>query len=248
MKILIFIFSVISFISCEKVDHYEEFYDNGNIKLKIELDENRVRHGKFAEYYPDGNIKAIGKYINGKVEDSTFLYYENGKLREKGFWQNGYRQGWFITYREDGRILKKEEFIKHEGQYLKNQHVVYDQHGKIEYSKSSFFILNIPDTLKVGKNRLTLDYYDYLIKGDYNFLSVIIKNEYSEKEIKTDTFSDGTRNPFFGVYAYKKGELIIKGIIEEKILAQTDMGNDSASLTITDKYKYFSRKVYVVEK
>lgn len=248
MKNLISLFLIITFISCDKGNYYEEFYENGNIKLKIEINENKIRNGKFFEYYQDGKIKASGKYINGEVEDSTFLYYENGKLREKGFWQKGYKNGWFITYRENGRIMKKEEFIKHDDQYLKNQHIFYDQNGKIDYSKSSFFNLNIPDTIKIGKNKLTLNYYDTSTKSNYNFLNVIIKNEYSENEIKNDTFTDGTRNPFFGVYAYKKGELIINGTIEEKILQQTNIGKDSASLTITDKYKYFSRKVYVVEK
>lgn len=248
MKNLISLFFIIIVISCNKEKFYEEFYENGNIKMKIEINENKIKNGKFFEYYQDGKLKATGKYINDEVEDSTFIYYENGKLREKGLFRKGYKKGWFITYRENGQIMKKEEFIKTNDKYLKNQHIFYDQNNKIDYSKSSFFCLNIPDTIKIGKNKLTLNYYDTSTKGDYNFLNVIIKNEYSENEIKNDTFTDGTRNPFFGVYAYKKGELIISGTIEEKILKKTIIGKDSASLTITDKYKYFNRKVYVVEK
>ena len=248
MKKLIYLFLVLTFVSCGKENYYEEFYGNGNIKLKIEINENKIRNGKFIEYYQDGKIKATGKYINGEVEDSTFLYYENGKLRESGFWKRGYRKGWFITYREHGQIMKKEEFIRNNDQYIKNQYIFYDQNSKIDYSKSSFFNLNIPDTIKIGKNKLTLNYYDNSTKGDYNFLNVIIRNEYSESEIKNDTFTDGTRNPFFVVFSYKKGQLIINGTIEEKILKQNNIGKDSASLTIIEKYKYFSRKVYVVEK
>ena len=107
MKKLIYLFLVLTFVSCGKENYYEEFYGNGNIKLKIEINENKIRNGKFIEYYQDGKIKATGKYINGEVEDSTFLYYENGKLRESGFWKRGYRKGWFITYREHGQIMKR---------------------------------------------------------------------------------------------------------------------------------------------
>lgn len=248
MRNLIFLFLILTLVSCRKENYYKEFYENGNIKLKIEINENKIRSGKFFEYYEDGKIKATGKYINGEVEDSTFLYYQNGKLLEKGFWQNGYKKGWFITYRENGQIMKKEEFLKHNNQNLKNQNIFYDENNQIDYSKSSFFTLNIPDTIKIGKNKFTLNYYDTSTKGDYNFLNVIIKNKYSESEIKNDTFTDGTRNPFFGVYTYKKGELTINGTIEEKIFKQANIGKDSTSLTITDKYKYFSKKVYVIEK
>jgi hypothetical protein len=246
-NILIFLLAII-FLSCNNKKFYKDFYENGNVKLKIEIDENEIKNGKFFEYYNDGELKAIGKYINGNVEDSAFIYYENGKLREKGFFKNGYKNGWFFIYRENGKIMKKEEFIKINNKYLKNQYIFFDENGTINYSKSSFFELNIPDTIKLGKNKLTLKYHDNSTKADYNFLNVIIKNKYSENETKNDTFTDGTRNPFFGVFAYKKGEMIINGIIEEKILEQKNIGRDSASLTITDKYKFFNKKVYVTDK
>ena len=248
MKNTMFIILIISFLSCDNKKYYEEFHANGNTKLKIEINEDEIKNGKFFEYYIGGKLKATGNYINGEVEDSTFIYYENGKLREKGFYKNGFKNGWFTTYRENGKVMKKEEFFIDKDIYVKNQEVFYSQNGKIDYSKSSFFKLNIPDTIKLGKNKLTLNYYNNRDKSDYNFLNVIIKNQYSENEIKNDTFTDGTNNPFFGVYGFKKGDLTINGKIEEKILNETIINKDSSTLTITDKYKFFRKKVYVIDK
>ncbi len=247
MKNSIFIFLIISFISCDKKKH-EEFYENGNKKLMIEFNDEEMKNGRFYEYYKDGKLERAGKYFNGEVEDSVFTYYKNSKLREKGFFKNGYKNGWHTTFRENGKTLKKEEFITHNTKYLQNQKIFYLQNGEIDFSKSSFFKLNIPDTIKLGKNKLTLNYYDNTTKGDFNYLKVIIENHYSEIEVKNDTFTDGTRNPFFGVYGYKKGELLIKGTIKETILNKTIINKDSASLKITDKYKFFTKKVYVTDK
>ena len=45
MKKLIYLFLVLTFVSCGKENYYEEFYGNGNIKLKIEINENKIRNG-----------------------------------------------------------------------------------------------------------------------------------------------------------------------------------------------------------
>jgi hypothetical protein len=248
MKKHFFYILIFILISCNQKNYYEEFYKNGVTKLKIEIDKNSIRNGNFEEYYEIGQLKAIGKYINGEVVDFVYVYYPNGKIREKGKFKNGYRSGWFDIFREDGTLMKKEEYLNVEKKYIKNQFIFYNANGKIDYSKSSFFILNVPDTIKLGKNKLTLNYYDNSTKSDHNFLNVIIENKYSENKIKKDTFTDGTRNPFFGVYAYKKGPLTISGIIEEKILTEKKIHTDSAELTVEDKYKFFKKNVYVTDK
>ena len=244
MKKILVLFVFIN-LSCSKDRFYKEYYSNGNLALKIALDDNGVKNGPFEEYYESGELRATGQYFNGQVEDSVFGYYQNGKIREKGFFKNGHRQNWQEIYNGKNKLLRREEYYELRDSVYLNQVIIYKANGKIDYTKSSFFKLNIPDTIKLGKNKLTLNYYDNTTKNDYNFLNVIIENQYSEREIKNDTFTDGTRNPFFGVYAYKEGKLLIKGKIEKKILKERLIGKDSAELEITDLYKYFEKEVYV---
>jgi hypothetical protein len=241
----IFLILIILNFSCSKDKFHKEYYSNGNLALKITLDDKGVRNGPYEEYYESGELKVTGQLLNGEVKDSVFVYYPNGKIREKGFFKNGHRQNWQEIYNEKNKLLRREEYYELRDSAYLNQVIVYKANGKIDHTKSSFFKLNIPDTIKLGKNKLTLNYYDNTTKSDYNFLNVIIENQYSEKEIKNDTFTDGTRNPFFGVYAYKEGKLLIKGKIEEKILKERLIGKDSAELEITDLYKYFEKEVYV---
>ena len=40
-------------------------------------------------YYPNGNVKKIGYYNNGKREGLTKTYYKNGKLRTEGYIKDG---------------------------------------------------------------------------------------------------------------------------------------------------------------
>jgi len=53
---------------------YEEFYENGELKLEVKIS-NGLKNGMFKEYYPDGTLKVKGKYKNG-VKEKTWKYYD----------------------------------------------------------------------------------------------------------------------------------------------------------------------------
>lgn len=105
------------------------------------------------------------------------------------------------------------------------------------------FKIELKDTLIVGENYgKIIDYKP--TKSDFRCLvSIIIENEYENGKVIRDTFSDGTLNPWFGVYAAQKGELTIRGKLMEEIL--NDKVNDSI-LRIERTFFHFSRTVLVV--
>ena len=70
---------------------HEEFYDNGNIRLSVEL-RNGLKHGTYKEYYENGELKIRGRYRNDLM-DGTWKYYgENGKLTETRAYQDGEKE------------------------------------------------------------------------------------------------------------------------------------------------------------
>jgi len=245
-KILIF-FLILNF-SCNKEKFYKEYYPNGSLKLKIKLDQNGNRNGEFEEYYESGKLKAAGN----KTKDSAFIFYGNGNIREKGIFQQNHRQNWWKFFDENNRLIKEIEYFNVNKITYKNQYIQYKSTGEIDYSKSSFFKFKIPDTLKVGKNLIDTNEYYTDKNGDKNFhfISIIIDNQYSDKEIKKDTFESRIiKNkkiiPWFGIYAYKNGRMKITGEIEEKYLVYKLISKNYADVKVIILKKYFEKEVYV---
>ncbi|MBN2213752.1 MAG: DUF3352 domain-containing protein [Bacteroidales bacterium] len=69
---------------------HEAFYDNGKIRLSVELKKG-LRHGAYREYYENGALKVRGRYRNDLM-DGTWKYFdESGKETETREYQDGER-------------------------------------------------------------------------------------------------------------------------------------------------------------
>ncbi|SIT01926.1 Antitoxin component YwqK of the YwqJK toxin-antitoxin module [Zobellia uliginosa] len=234
-------------LSCKNKVH-KEFYPSGNLKFESEVGENGLFNGGYIEYYDSGEIKAKGKYVDGSISDTVYLFYRNGKLKAKGLFQNKIKKGWWNYYRQDGEPKSLEEYLVIHDSMYKNQSIHYLNNGEIDLKNSSFFSLEVPDTMVVGKNvGKVLNYNsnyssDEYYLSDYHFLTVIVENEYENGLIKKDTFSDGTFTPSFGVFARKKGNQTVRGRIMEEIVY--DIPSDS-SVVVKEHFKYFEKDVFV---
>lgn len=248
-KNLYLILLILTLFACNKEKYVSEYYPSGNIQLKVQIDKDSIQNGTYQEFYENGELKSKTNYINGKIADSLFNFYDNGKIKEKGLIKDNFSFGWWSYYDNSGNLTKKSEWLILKDSLYKNQSLYFDKKGEIKIEPSTYFELDIPDTLRIGKNLARIKNYTTNFNNrDSNLITVIIDNQYSEFEFKKDTFSDGTIKPFFGVYGYKTGEQVIKGKIEEKILTTTEINKDSSTLTIENHYKYFEKKVYVWNK
>lgn len=233
----------------DKTDIYLEY--NGDI-VKVEVDYSKTDStftGYGAEYFPNGNVKSLSYFINGKSADTLFYYHENGLIKEKGLVKDNFYFDWWTYYDNNGKLTEKSEWIILRDSSYKNQSIYFDKKGKIKTNISTYFELDIPDTLKVGKNLGRVKKYvtnNYGNEG--NLISVIMDNQYSKSKIQKDTFSDGTLKPFFGIYAYKTGKVKIKGRIQETILNINKQSDSLHVLSITTHYKYFEKVIYVWDK
>ncbi|GAA4244934.1 hypothetical protein [Winogradskyella damuponensis] len=251
MKKLSYILVTLVFLSCktEKKDVYQEY--NGQM-VKVEFDDSKTDStftGYGGEYYPNGNLKSMSYFKNGEPADTLFYYYENGLVKEKGLVKNNLSIGWWTYFDKNGKLTEKSEWLILRDSSYKNQSYYFDKKGGIKTKPSTYFKLDIPDTLRVGKNLARIKNYvtnNYGNEG--NLISVIMDNQYSESKIQKDTFGDGNLKPFFGIYAYKTGKLKIQGKIREQILNRT-IDNDSLhTFTISEHYKYFEKDIYVWNK
>ena len=127
----------------------------------------------------------------------------------------------------------------------KNQSIFYDKTGSIKNDVSSFYKIELPDTITLGKNIGRIHYNSNFLKTKEKFLQVIIDNQYSDSEIRKDTFVEDFTNTRFGVFAHKIGTKKITGTIIEKLIYVTEINKDSSELIIKNHKKYFEKTVYV---
>ncbi|WP_109830105.1 DUF3352 domain-containing protein [Reichenbachiella versicolor] len=71
-----------------EAENQSELFEDGNPKYDYQT-KNGKKHGAFYEFYPNGDIKIIGKYKNDLKEGTWKHYDENGKLIEKVKYRKG---------------------------------------------------------------------------------------------------------------------------------------------------------------
>lgn len=268
MKKNIILIISLFFLACTNTNQKKNFYKTGELKSIINLDENYTPNGIYKRYYKSGRLKAIGRYKNGKLDDKFLNYYESGKIEEIGTYKNGklidtlfsyYKLGgikskgvynnlkpigWWTYYNQNGFISHKSEYLNINGKIVENQSIYYSDEEKINREKSSYFVIELKDTLSLGKSIGKIKYFSKFLKNE-RYLSVVIDNLYGKDIVKKDTFAYNQDSLRFGVYAYKKGELNIKGELIETILNEKYLGGGKSELEVLKIKKFFNKKVYI---
>ena len=270
--IRLYIIIVLLFLtSCknDKLKEVKEYYDNGNLKSVEYFNKEGEQEGESKYYKENGKLDYSTFYNNGKFV-KAIIYYDNGDMhyysevgkndtiKKISYHKNGKiemigniveekRVGWWKKHNSEGNLIEEYEFFIVDNEEYLNQFKVYDKNGKIKEEESSFFTINLFDTIQIGKNVGRLNYYSIPTKDSERRLYVIIDNEYEGGVIKKDTFYIENGENRFGVYAYKSGKLTIKGTIldRELYVRELDKERDSFGLEFNDLYKYFKKEVYV---
>lgn len=179
------------------------------------------------------------------VNDTLFIHDQNGSIKSKGQLGNKSKKNWWFYYDASGHLRSKIEYKIINDICFENQNIYYKKNNSIDSDLSSFFEIEIADTLNLGKNLGKIKKYNSNFKGDDNLLSVIVKNRYSANEVKNDTFSDGSLLPKFGIFALKKGKQKVNIILLEEVLNEVRIKKDSSVIRILKHRKYFEKEVYV---
>lgn len=101
--------STYSFYSKDTVSRID-FHENGVISHK------GMKVGSFSEgadtvWYPNGSLKEVWFYSNGKEYGESRLYYPSGALRHINNYENGKKVGLSSSYHENGQVDIKQYFV-----------------------------------------------------------------------------------------------------------------------------------------
>ena len=66
---------------------------------------NNVLHGKYTQWYEDGQIKTIDFYRNGYREGESKTWFRNGQIARSQFYQDGLLKGFPTLWNYDGSFF-----------------------------------------------------------------------------------------------------------------------------------------------
>ncbi len=68
------------------------------------------KSGEFLEFYPNGVLKAKGKYKASKLHGNWQWFRKTGVIMRSGSFKNGQQTGTWVTYDAKGKVYKKTKF------------------------------------------------------------------------------------------------------------------------------------------
>ncbi|MFN4233424.1 MAG: toxin-antitoxin system YwqK family antitoxin [Bacteroidia bacterium] len=90
---------------------WKEFYPDGTLKAEGKYEDNK-RIGEWKFYHPNKKIEQIGKYAKGEKPDGVWKwYYDSGILLREENYRKGLRDGLMIEYSDSGTVITKGEFL-----------------------------------------------------------------------------------------------------------------------------------------
>ena len=87
-----------------------EFWQNGILLSKGMLDTAYRKQGVWEEYYPTGDIKSKGAYIDDLREGNWSYFFPGGATEQTGAYKAGRPDGVWNWFYENGKLLRKESY------------------------------------------------------------------------------------------------------------------------------------------
>ena len=112
-------------------------FNNGFLRYEGITDHDGKRQGLWKEYYPNGELRSIGKYLNSIMVDEWKFYFEDKRIEMVGSYnKKGKKVGEWLWYYPDGSPLTIENYVDGD---LDGPYVEYDEEGK-ELSKGEYIV------------------------------------------------------------------------------------------------------------
>lgn len=105
-------------LSCDSITENKElktvYFPNSEIvKQTVEFKEGK-KNGALKEYFRNGKLKALQRYVNDTLNDTSFFYHENGKLASIQLYKNRQRFGCWQKYNKEGKLFWEACFKNNE--------------------------------------------------------------------------------------------------------------------------------------
>ena len=87
----------------------KHYHDNGQLKMVGKLVDGK-RDGEWVAYFNNGQVQSEGFFENGNREGIARVFFPNGQLRYEGQYKNNKETGHWKFYNEQGKLIKEQDF------------------------------------------------------------------------------------------------------------------------------------------
>lgn len=102
-----------------RVISWIQWYEDGQKKMQKSFKEDGRKHGKFAEWYSNGNLKNLTEYSNDSIIGTAYIWYESGKKE-------------FENIYEDNRLVIQKKYATN-GLMIYEENYQVDKTIRVEY-------------------------------------------------------------------------------------------------------------------
>ena len=89
--------------------HIESYHPNGQLKIIGKFTDGK-KIGNWVEYYISGNKKSEGHFANGKKDGAWVYYFLNANIKEKQFFIDGHKDGLWEKFDLHGTVVQTESY------------------------------------------------------------------------------------------------------------------------------------------
>ena len=205
--------------SCHSDDCYShESYENGKVKLKVCIIDEKNDFFRFTEYYENGVVKSTYDTKNGKLNGLRSFYFLTGEKRTECNFKDDLRNGNCYEYLESGKISSMNYCF--EDKTIYGRYYEYDSMG-VSVSENFDPLVNV-DVKRDKKTILftiNLPIPDSLTKKSSSILKYDLKPIFLRDSfvLKTKHSVEISHNkPFYGEMDIEEGkEQIFYGYISD---------------------------------
>jgi len=92
------------------------------------IDDQGIKRGSWIDFYPAGEIRAKGTYMNNQRSGSWTFYFRSGGVEQKGRFQRDRYQGLWTWYYPNGNVWREESYFngREDGMFTE-----YEKNGSI---------------------------------------------------------------------------------------------------------------------
>ncbi|MBU0488109.1 MAG: hypothetical protein KKA07_04795 [Bacteroidetes bacterium] len=186
--------------------------------------------GFIKDYYPNGNVKHKGFYVNGQLSNQYKNYYDNGQL-ERSWLLKDARHSILELYFRNGKMRSEVTYFKGQPIIWKDYYVNGNLEYWEEYDKNLEYYLRLNFYYENGKPQTTLEITDkrerhYAAKEYYN--NGVVKEE--GLKIFNASENDYLKLGIWKVYS-SSGELIQ----EQNFVKGAEVGSDFEDIEIEEE-------------
>lgn len=170
-----------------------ENYDDGKVRVERNIrllsDNQIVNHGKFTEYYKNGQKFSEGDFDNGVPNGAWSYWHDNGQLAKTVNFAKGAPDGAWEVFRADGTLQSKKGYKagKREGDW-----VIYYEDGKTPKIEQKYVNGELSGQRNTffpsGKKRQEANFADGKLEGQ------MTEWDESGRKVAEATFSKGMLN------------------------------------------------------